>query len=313
MKKNINILLLVCSIVFFTCHSFGAQFKFSPSIQYVTGTTSYDIEFPFWDWGYRTGESKLEFDIDAVMLNLGVEGVFLNERVFVSFNASQTVLEQGGDLRDRDWIDGTLDGDTLSDVDSEGEIYDLMVKVNFLRPGKSDFIRLNLFTGYQIQSWGKFEAKNIDGYYKGYLTWNGRRYNINETFSSPVLTYEVDYETLYFGFGADLNVTRKFAIQSALKLGFTQVEDKDDHILRQKIANGEADGFMFDFNVEACWNFHKRMSLSGFLHYLTIVTEGEQVQYFYDAYGNKTDYIGEVNTEITTDQLYVGAKFNVKI
>lgn len=285
----------------------------------IFGNTTYDITFHEYDpyYGRIEGESELEFDIAAALYTVGIEMGFFDEIMVLSVNYSGTMSAYGGTLRDRDWITNDsinyyydeLMGDTDSDVDSEVDIVDVNLKWYLGSAGQNKKVQFNVVAGYQNQQWGTFEAKNIDGYYSGLLTDDGRREYLNESFASPVLTYEVTYDMFYGGFGVDFNVFQDFMIKTQFNLGWAQAEDEDDHILRQKFSEGETDGVMADLKLDFLFRLSEFVDLSVFTHFKMISTEGDQTQWTYDSYGNRT-YLDTIDDEITSEQFNIGAKFN---
>ncbi len=316
------------SIVFFAGFFFSlagleaASFRMSANtgLSSIFGNTTYDITFHEYDpyYGRIEGESELEFDIAAALYNVGIEMGFLDEVFVLSVNYSGTMNAYGGTLRDRDWITNDsinyyydeLMGDTDSDVDSEVDIVDINLKWYVGSVGQNNRVRFNVVAGYQNQKWGTFEASNIDGYYSGLLTDDGRRQYFNESFSSPVLTYEVTYDMFYGGFGADFKVLEDFILKTQFNLGYVSAEDEDDHILRQKFAEGETDGIMADLNLDLLFKLSELVNFSIYTHFKMIDTEGDQTQWEYDSHGNRT-YLDKIDDEITSEQFTAGLKVEV--
>jgi hypothetical protein len=259
-------------------------------------------------------ESLLEFDINATMLNIGCEAGFANERFLLSFNAAQSIAEHGGTLRDRDWeftdYYTLLFGDTDSDVDSEGEIYDLLFQWNFLRFGPRGFLKLWARAGYEYQEWGTFVAKDYKGFY---LNDNGTRRYVAEHFSSAILTYDVEYAIAYSGIGVEFNLRDIWFFRATADFGIAYAEDRDDHVLRQKLATAEADGPYAALNLSAYWNVSRFFRLSSFLDFVAIDTDGTQEQWFYDDNGYPTEWIGEVSNEITSEQYTFGIRATLRV
>lgn len=286
----------------------------------IFGNTTYDINFHEYDpdYGRIEAESELCFDIAAALYNVGIEMGFADEFFVLSLNYSGTLNAYGGTLTDRDWITNDylnyyydeLMGDTDSDVDSEVNIIDLNLKWYLTSFGQNKTIQFNVVAGYQNQKWGTFEASNIDGYYSGLLTDSGRREYFNESYNSPILTYEVTYEMIYGGLGIDFYVFEDFIIKTEFNLGLVTAEDEDDHVLRQKFAEGETDGVMTDLKLDLLFRLSEFVNFSVFTHFKMIATEGTQTQWDYDSNGHRT-YIDEVDDEITSEQVNVGLKFEI--
>ncbi|OVE74426.1 hypothetical protein BVX93_00020, partial [bacterium B13(2017)] len=285
----------------------------------VIGHTTYDIKF-YEDnlfYGRIDAESKLEFDLNATILNLGFESFFFNDRFQLRFNYGQSVITHGGNFRDRDWINNDLInlyyeplmGDTDSDVDSDLKRYEVIFRWNILNI--KDRIRLFANCGYEHQTWGTFKARNIEGFYSGLLSDSGYIETFSETYSFDVLTYDVEYDIYYCGVGLDFNLKDKWIIEVLLDLGSVYAEDKDDHVLRMKMAESETDGLYIGLKVSGGIKITRYFIIKAFVSLKTIDTDGTQYQYEYDYYGNPTVIIGDVSDEITSDQTYFGIKGTV--
>ncbi|OVE74425.1 hypothetical protein BVX93_00015, partial [bacterium B13(2017)] len=167
MKTKRKILILFFGLVFTSFYSHCFEFKINLDLSNVEGHTTYDIKFYEIDnyYGRIDYESKLEFDLNATIMILGCEGIFLNEKFHLSFNYGKSVMTHGGTFRDRDWISNDhintyydpLMGDTNSDIDSDLEKYEVIFRWNFLKI--KDFVSLYTNFGFEHQTWGTFEAK----------------------------------------------------------------------------------------------------------------------------------------------------------
>jgi hypothetical protein len=88
---------------------------------------------------------------------------------------------------------------------------------------------------------------------------------------------------------------------------YMYVEDKDNHILRDKISEGELDGYATLLSLEARYNFTKYVFSTLGVDYIKIKAEGEQTQYYTGI------PFAEIEEEIESDQtltyLKVGVEF----
>lgn len=316
MKIKLGILILVIGLIWspFYAHSF--EFNINLDLSNVTGHTTYDIKFYENDkyYGRIDYESKLEFDLNATLITLGCEGIFLNEKLQLFFSYGKSVKTHGGTFKDRDWITNEyinmyydpLMGDTESDIDSDLEKYEFKFRWNILKI--KDLV--NLFTnfGFEHQVWGTFKPTNLEGYYSGLFSDYGYREYFSDQYSYAILTYDIEYDIYYAGIGAEFNFNNKWLLKLSLDIGSVHAEDVDDHILRRKIAESTADGLYYCFNVIGGINVSRLFKIKTFIAIKTIDAEGTQGQYFYNSNRIPIDVLGNVSTDITSSQTYIGIK-----
>jgi hypothetical protein len=316
MKKVFLVLIqiLACSLLF----AEGARFTGHAGISNLSGTTNYDINFyePNPYTGRIDYESKLEFDLNTTLLNVGIEMGLLDDKLIFNGTYSASMTENGGNMRDRDWASNDyinsyydeLMGDTNSDVDSKLKMYDFSAEWRFVELGRNVKIKLKTILGYNRQQWGTFAAKNLEGYYSGLFSATGYREYVNDSYYSDILTYEVTYDMYYTGFGADFKFTDNLCLKTLVKVGYVDAKDKDDHILRQKISTGKTDGSMAALNLNLDYRLTSHFTISVFTEVTAIATKGKQTQYYYDENHNLTDFIAEIDDKITSAQVNTGFK-----
>ncbi len=308
MKKYFFYCLILSILLTSKLMAGNFNFALSTNLSNVTGDTTYNIEFSEYDqdYGRIEGESELEFEINAVMLNVQADFSFKDDFLIFSFIVGQTVSEADGNLRDRDWIRYDyyeyLYGDTDSDIESEGEMYEVKAVINFLEFGKQVKFKLGASAGYQKQKWGTFKARNVEGFYlDDYLN----RDYFRSYYQSDILTYEVEYDIMYSGIDFQIYFNDKFRVSCGLDLGIVHVEDEDNHILREKVSTGDADGIYLALKTKANYQITSNFSVAASLDVISIDADGDQTQTFYDN-GVITDMYIDIDDEITSEQVYIG-------
>jgi len=308
MKKYFFYCLILSLLLSSKLMASNFNFALSSNLSNVTGDTTYNIKFSEYDqdYGRIEGESELEFEINAVMLNVQADFSFKDDFLIFSFIVGQTVSTTDGNLRDRDWIRyGSYEylyGDTDSSIESDGEMYEWKAAVNFLEFGRQVKFKLGASAGYQKQKWGTFKTRNVEGFYlDDYLN----RDYFKSYYQQDVLTYEVEYDIVYSGIALQVYFNDKFMVSCNLDLGIVHAEDEDNHVLREKISTGDADGLYTALKTKANYQITSNFSVSANLDFISIETDGDQTQTFYN--GNiRTDQYFDIDDEITSEQIYIG-------
>jgi hypothetical protein len=311
-------------LIFFAVASAWAEVTFKPlvGLSSLSGKTSYDITFGGYDsalgeWGM---ESKLEYDLKAVMTNIGLEaGLAQGAWVFFAeygFSAS----EGSGKMRDRDWFYDeavnqyygwdSLVGDTSSDTTSPIHTFDLGVKARFV---KRRGMRLYGLLDYEYIKLGTFYINDLVGGYNGYLTGGVNEY-YDEKYSSPILSYEVHYNYFRTGLSMEVDLGAGFELEGTARVGFVSYSDTDDHIARSRIANGSGHGYGEDCTGVLSWKSKGGFGASAFARYQSLSGDGSQNQYYYG--GQYQGLSSHVSQTVSSNQSSFGLemfyKFDVK-
>ncbi|MBN1521438.1 MAG: omptin family outer membrane protease [Candidatus Aureabacteria bacterium] len=311
-------------IVFFFCFVFvlslsaegfsrDVDFSADIGISRLTGDNTYNIlDFPFL---YGTGESKLEWDVDNYLLDLGVQADY-RDKFILSFEYSTSISSGSGKMRDRDWYYEPvynfyffdLISDTSSNVESDVSIYDLRLRWKMRAVGASQNFRPVFSIGYLNQKWDGYEAYDLEGY----QTFLGLSEMFSLTSSTPYITYEIEHKIPYIGIGAEIIAHDRVRVVFSLDYSsIAESEDKDDHVERGKTAETDANGDYYSFKGEVLWEFHEDMMLSLFVKKVKIETDGKQTQTWYKAEGSTpagTTLTVDRN-DISSDQIYFGVKY----
>ena len=316
MKRGlVGLVCLICLCAFSAAQA-NSSWEFSPraGIKYVTGETSYDIG------GRFAGEpsswrSKLEFDLDATLLDLGMDitynDIFVNlvDQVVFSFDYYTSIATDAGTFRDRDWYynvagneQSSLWGDTKSGVESDLKMSDLKARAYFLPLDEAASFRLFATVGYLYQKWGTFAAKSFSGSYFGDPTvWAS---------DASALTYEVTYEIPYAGVGFEWLFFENFTLKANVDFSpVAEASDRDDHVLRTKLSKGSCDGDYLSAGAEVDWAFASSWTAAVNFSYMMIDTDGDQIQYFY---GDGGPVVSGIDNKIESEQTYVGMSIAYK-
>ena len=260
---------------------------------YFKGDTIYHIDFP-------GGASELEFPLNTFLLGPEVGVNFKNSKKqeIIRLNVKWlTNIDNGsGIMNDSDWIDG--DGHSGLDIYSESKIklraniIDVNLIYNFWIIKQ---LSIGPMLGYKYL---KFEYDVSDVNQVGYGPWNP---DYTGAVSGKVLDYEVTYRIPYFGLSSDVLLGKNF--QANIKVGYapgTATKDRDDHILRYKLSEGDTNGYAGFANINVNWNFLPHWFLRVGGEYMKIHTTGTQHQSFYAG-----PYVGQtydVDDSITSEQ-----------
>jgi outer membrane protease len=264
------------------------------------GDTTYRISFD-------GGESELEFPLEAYLLGVNLGWGYRNaqkqEIVRGNLKWLTNVSDGKGVMKDSDWIDDDAsflgipgydhpgkDIYSESDIKLRAHIVDINVAYNFW-PTK--YFSIGPLMGYRYQFY-KYDVSDT----------NQVGYDLYDPFTAYVrgktLEYEVTYHIPYFGLSSDLLFGKRF--KTNLWAGYSPwafAKDRDDHLLRYKLSEGETDGYAFIGNLNLNWNFATHFYLSVGGEYMKIHTTGTQDQSFYA--GPYYGWTAEVDDKITSE------------
>lgn len=327
MKTLLRLLVLV---LFFAVASAWAEVTLKPvvGVSSLSGKTSYDITFGGTNvamdptYGWINGESKLEYDLKATLMHLGLEAELDGGSVGFSAGYEFSVSEGDASLRDRDWFYNDymnnvrhwdpLEGDTLSDTKSPVHNFDLGMKVRLF---KDRGVRVFWLLDYEYQKLGTFQVNDVDGFYRGWLTYfpanglYGEQYRIHIG-NTPALTYEVEYNYYKTGFSAEFDLGAGFGLEGTARAGYVSYSDKDDHILRSRIANGSGHGYEGDCTGAVSWNSRGGFGASVFVRYQSLTADGTQDQYYYG--GQFQGESDQVSQTVSSSQTSFGVEMTYR-
>ena len=235
----------------------------------VEGGMSETIHFPI---------SGLEWPFDFWLGRIDA-GVNIGSSWRINGTVRKNISDPGGELEDSDWGIWYLEGypgTSQNDLDiySESSISDfdaLIVDVNvawsFLQRGK-----WTLFTGfgYQYQNF-EYEGRLIQqtAYYLDYP------FDVVNGDGNVGITYEIDYSMPYVLIGGSVDLIDRYSLTGSFAYApYVEAEDRDNHLLRSRIAEGDMDGDAFMLNVTAKYNITPSWFILAGFHYTEIDVDG---------------------------------------
>ncbi len=256
---------------------------------YIRGDTTYHINFT--EAVIYEGESELEFPLDNFLLGVEAALAYKNpynekqDRARLTLGWFTDITNDAGEMKDSDWLNdaydiyyyGTthpgLDIYSESEADADVDIIDINYVFSFY---PAENISIGPMVGYRYQ---KFEYEISDTNQVGYGPYAG---DYTTYVTGNTLDYEVEYKIPYFGFNTNVLFGDKFQLN--LRFGYSpsaNAEDRDDHILRYKLSEGDCDGDAYIVNVDANWQFLPNWVLQISGEFTDIDTDGTQHQSYY--------------------------------
>jgi hypothetical protein len=255
---------------------------------YLGGNTTYRISA----YDLVTGrgiESELRFQLSAPLLGVraGVGTRQSDERA--GFAAELTFLRSLGDgygkVLDSDWLTNPLDIQEVGAAHPGKDIYSestAALTATILdaraawRMHPTPRLEIAPLAGllYQHFSYGVSDTNQV-----GYGPYAA---NYTASISGPTATYEVTYQALYLGARGQAFFGERF--RAAADVWFSPIahaQDRDDHLLRQKLATTSASGRGVQAAASARFALSEVDALEAAVSYLWLDTTGTQHQTFY--------------------------------
>ncbi len=290
----------------------------------VTGQTSYDITFSGFSTlivsgkviGNFNGESKLEFNLNADMLDIGGDIIMGRQDFIVSLDFASSFAGNSQIFRDRDWIYnpiydpayGILWGDTTSTgIETPCQIFCLGLKKSLVSFGPENGSHLNLKLGWENQHWGVLYIYNYAGFYGPYFTHNGTTLHVDENSSTPILTYEISYNDYSTGLDLDSEISRGFHAGFGADIGRSDFSDTDHHFIGDRIMQGMGGGFYADLDCDLAFDLGGGFSLTDYGQYKNFSPSGIQTQNYYSGIFPVS---AVVNDQVNSDQFRVGLELS---
>ena len=268
MKKTfLFILILVIIFSFSTVKISAEDNNFEVGVKELKGETQYEIYGSDW-------KSELIFPLDSKIVEIKYEREdFSIEGRNLFFKYAQTISGDNiSGFEDSDWLNGYSAKDVYSkgNVDLDGKIFDIGLSYNNKINKKAKW---SVVFGYQRMEYD-FNVHSAVNYYGG----SGALINNGQT----VLKYESEYNMPYIGGSYNYKFSSDFSLSGSLKWSpISEVEDEDDHLLRNKIASSEADGNSYILNIDSNYKINSSWQNYLAVSYIYSDLEGSQSQYWY--------------------------------
>lgn len=252
--------------------------------RYVHGDSTYYISGV--DPVLGSWASELEFPLNNFMAGLNVT---VGRRHLKNPNQTESrfclvwlviVDDDAGTMKDSDWIENDpaygepphagRDLYTESDAQIRGRILDIDYAYHFRFGNRWT---LGPMIGYRSQ---KFKYEIFD--------YRGMYWTTPVSGEGKVLDYEVTYTIPYIGLSSGLLLGKTEQFQLHLTLAYSrwaEAEDRDDHVLRYKLSEGDCEGDAYLININLDWNLYPHWILGLGAEYSDIDTSGSQHQMFY--------------------------------
>lgn len=283
-KKNVGFGIF---FVFCLCLSTNAvattTFDLDLGVEKMEGDTTYQIGGNIFSTdGYQMvipfPVSALEWPLDIWLSRLDA-CMNIDNLWRINGVIKKNINDPDGKMKDSDWgvfymdgYPGTLPTDldiysesNISDFDAL--IIDLDVEWIFMQRGA-----WNLFTGlgYQYQNFD-YDSNMIEqqAFYRGGL--------IGSVMGdgSVSVTYDITYRMLYVLIGTDFNFADNFTLSGSFAYApWADAEDKDVHVWRNRIAEGDMDGDAYMIDLSLQYNFNPSWFMVAGVHYTKIDVDG---------------------------------------
>ena len=258
--------------------------------------------------------SELEFSLDSSLYTLGFE--YMPADGFeLGINIAYGPEKDTGKFKDSDWSYykmlgfnwaeyGTLDVYSESDAEIEtmtSELYFRAAAVN------TDNFQLLFGLGLLTEN-HEYAVANLFQTYPSYPYYFSHLAALGITLdpdiqAGPVLDYEVTYTLPYYETALRFRHSG-FSGEAAIGISqFVKAVDKDTHILRFKVSEGDCDGTATMYSLKAGYEFEQGFFLAAEYFKREIETDGtqEQVQYPYSSATGNVDYsVAYIDQEITS-------------
>lgn len=228
------------------------------------------------------GDSVLHFPISElkfpVSLRIGTiyYDLKINQQANLNINLSRDLVGGGGKLADSDWLrPSSGQADIFSESDLNSGYFEAgiqwLYKIGTVIYPKN--IRREFYAGLGYLHQGlAFTASNL------VQSFPSDPSRDSETVGGKVLNYQMIEDIPFWSFGLKQNIGRGILSAEFKNAPNLKISDKDDHLLRAKLAEGELTGSATIFNIGLEYPFNGR--LAGYIkyNYQQIEASGKQTQ-----------------------------------
>lgn len=258
----------------------------------ITDTNTNQIIFHF-------PVSELKFPLNIYVGKIQIEGNLTN-RLRFSLNGSKNINRSSGKLEDSDWLTPkSTQKDIYSESDTQlnawgvdGKLSYLIKKMNYSNHHDT---RYTFSLGYNYQNYA-FEAHDLEQSYPSDPT----KENVIQ--AGKVITYKVVSKVPFWEFGVEHRFRNTFG---SISLGYAphiKLQDRDDHILRAKLAEGNLTGQIQFLTVGLQHYFtHHWSGFLGYKHQI-IQSRGKQKQSRYeDTKEGNAGHIADLDQKVDSE------------
>ncbi len=317
-RHNLYTLLLshlLLSTILLSPYSASAQpvsMGISMGAGLMDGDTTYEIggrgyDPVFGHTQYRFPISKLKFPMQVYMS--WVKGhISFFDRLMIQGHCKYSLSDDAGKLEDSDWginIDtinnwkdpDSLDIFSLSNASLHAMIFDSSVRLKLY--ANKDDVKYWLGVGFMHQKLD-YQVSDLDEWYPSLNDATGQEQE-HTYVEGLVLTYRVSYNIPYVEFAISAKLKPELNLEARMGFSpFVNGLDRDNHILRNKISYGKADGHAYIFNVDTRYTFWRNVYFAVQLDLLGVYTKGNQDQYL------NQNFLTTIETKIVSQQMYAG-------
>lgn len=277
----------------------------------IEGDTAYRIDFP-------SGTSQLEFPLDSTLFGFefGINYKSLKEKNYDKSKFNIRLLtaprNNAGKMKDSDWLTDATDISEVGSAHPGLDIYSestaklsaLIMDINYIyNIFSTKKITFGLSTGYLYE---RFEYSIYDLEQVGFGPYAaGYTGNV----AGKVLDYEVNYYIPYVGLDTNILLDERFLLSLQWDYsGLARASDRDDHILRNKIAEGNCNGNASIISLNAVWQVQPKWDIQLAYTYINIKTKGKQSQFWYGddpaspGYDDTGDSVKGIDDKISSSQ-----------
>lgn len=258
---------------------------------FLHGYTKYHINFD-------GGASELEFPVDVpvwgakAILGYKNKASDRNESARLAFTYLTNTSLDAGKMKDSDWIDDDIsmmhyifgtdisqnhDGvDIYSESDTELKA-ELFAFDYYYNVYPDQLISFGPLVGYLVQKFRYRVFNTVQVGYGPYAPFEAA------SLSSKTMDYNVKYEAIYLGVGLISGDISNLTFNAGFGYSpWAKAKDRDDHVIRKKLSEGNTSGSVYIFKGDAEWHFASQWSLQAAGQYQKFNTDGRQHQTFYD-------------------------------
>lgn len=194
-----------------------------------------------------------------------------------NFYISHNLTESAGKFVDSDWLYSYQEDKAIySESDADLDFYLMGLELES--------------TPLQFFNWGGVQFNSILGYRHQYFDYDVSNLmqenyldNKQTKVNGKVLTYETTYQFPYAGFKLSSTEEENLSWEFVLNYSpLVRADDKDIHLLRDKVSNISAEGDGVELDLGVKYKLRPSLSINLGLNYISIDTDGEQVQKNYE-------------------------------